>query len=73
MRILHDKEMDQTILEKQPTLVSLPLEDPEAPERRELRRSSRVERVDWVGSAGMIRPDINLADHTEPRLLKGSE
>lgn len=59
--------------EKVDRLGFLPLENPEAPERRELRHSCRVERVGWVGSAGMIRPDIDLADHTEPRLLKGNE
>ena len=51
----------------------LPLADTEAPEGRELRRTSGVERVGWVGYAGMIRPDIDLADHAEPCCFKGGE
>lgn len=49
------------------------LADPEAPEGGELRRSGGAERVGWVGGAGMIRTDIDLADHSEPRVLKGRE
>ena len=70
---MHDKEMDHTILGKKTTLVSLSLANPEAPERRELRRTGGVERVGWVGNAGMIRPDIDLADHAEPRVFKGGK
>ena len=49
------------------------LASPEAPKGRELRLSGGAERVGLVGCAGMIRTDIDLADHSEPRFLKGGE
>jgi hypothetical protein len=49
------------------------LANSQAPEGREFRRTGGMERVGLVGDTGMIRPGIDLTDHSEPRALKNRE